>query len=249
MANHKLAKQTPIGPLGVIAPPPIQIESPAFTGSLATLFYFVKERKVELADVPLAPICVAYFEYLLQATGQDLEEAATALAALAFLLERKAWGLLPSAEPEPEVEESTLIPGSLPEGYGEAIRALEMFREERALVFFRSPDLGAATYELPIDLGEVGADDLARAFGRLLERAQPKEEANVARARRSIGDTMAQVLRRLTPAFESLETLLPEPFTREDAVYFFLALLELVRLGQARIRLESQDVQFAGGLV
>src|SRR3712207_861248 len=94
-----------LSPLGVVAPPPIHVESPRFTGSLATLFTCVRDRKVDLLDVLLFPICEAYFAYLLGTVDKDLDEAAAALAALAYLLERKAWALLPTPEPEPEVEE------------------------------------------------------------------------------------------------------------------------------------------------
>src|ERR1051326_3802442 len=75
--------------LGVIAPPPISVESPHFSGSLAALFACVKERKVDLLDVPLMPVCEAYFLYLFEAAVKDLDEAAAALVALAYLLERK----------------------------------------------------------------------------------------------------------------------------------------------------------------
>src|SRR5688572_16813706 len=90
--------QEKLSPLGIVAPPEIHVESPRFTGSLATLFACVRERKVDLLDVPLYPICDAYFSYLAGAPIENLDEAAAALAALAYLLERKAWALLPCDE-------------------------------------------------------------------------------------------------------------------------------------------------------
>ena len=72
-------------PTGIIAPPPIQVESPRFSGSLAMLFACVRERKVDLLDIPLFPICEAYFTYLMDSELADLDEAAAALAALSYL--------------------------------------------------------------------------------------------------------------------------------------------------------------------
>ncbi len=243
--RRELAETNPITALGVIAPPPIHIDSPKFEGSLATLFRCVKDHKVQLLDVPLAPVCEAYFAYLINATLDDLDEAAAALTVLAYLLERKAWALLPSLEPEPETEEPMELPASSAHEYGVAIEALKMWQEERSQNFFRSPDSGPEIYELPYSLGDVKPDDLARAFSRLLAKATLHPEANTAKARRSISQQMLVVLKAINTTWRSLEDLIDQPFTREDAVYFFLALLELVRLGQVGIRMEEESVQFA----
>ena len=93
MASRAIVKDPTLAvlsPTGVIAPPPIQVECPKFSGSLAMLFACVRDRKVELLDVPLFPICEAYFAYLMESDWANLDEAASALAALAYLLERKA---------------------------------------------------------------------------------------------------------------------------------------------------------------
>src|SRR4051812_16701440 len=105
--RQELAERTAAATaLGGIAPPPIHVTTPTFDGSLGTLFRCVREHKVQLLDVPLFPICEAYFIYLLKAELKDLDEAAAALAALAYLLERKAWALLPVEEPEPDMDEA-----------------------------------------------------------------------------------------------------------------------------------------------
>ena len=247
-ARRELAETHSIAALGVIAPPPIHVDSPKFEGSLATLFRCVKEHKVQLLDIPLSPICEAYFAYLMQATLNDLDEAAAALTVLAYLLERKAWALLPSTEPEPEADEPLELPASSAHEYGLAIEALQMWHEERSRTFFRSPENGPDVYELPYSLGDVRPDDLARAFSKLLAKATLHPEANVSKARRSISDQMLIVLRAVSTAWCCLEDLIEQPFSREDAVYFFLALLELVRLGQVQVQANDGNVQFARGV-
>lgn len=234
-----------ISPLGVIAPPPIHVESPRFSGSLAMLFACVRDRKVDLLDVPLAPICEAYFEYLLGSESPDLDEAAAALAALAYLLERKAWALLPIESPEPEADDAlSLLPPSVME-YKQAIEALRLWQDERDRRFFRPLEAGPNAYELPYTLGNVTPADLARAFERVLNRAIPTPFDSPVRASRSLSEQMSLMLKALTDTWQSLESLLPPLFTRTDAVYSFLAVLELIRLGQAAVRLGADDVQFA----
>lgn len=232
--------------LGVIAPPPIHINTPTFDGSLATLFAFVRDHKVDLLDVPLFPICEAYFSYLLNMPAVELDEAAAALSALAYLLERKAWLLLPVPDPEPEYEESIDPPEPTSHEYKMAIEALAIWQEQRDRLFFRSADAGPDPYELPYTLKNVSPSDLALAFERLLKKAQPEPVEPLNKPRKSLEDQMTVVLQTLTAEWATLDTLVEEPFTRFDAVYWFLALLELMRLGRVQAQLsEESGVEFA----
>lgn len=234
-----------LSPLGVIAPPEILVESPRFSGSLATLFACVRDRKVDLLDVPLFPICEAYFVYLASASLQDLDEAASALAALAYLLERKAWALLPTDEPEPEAEETFELRIPTTHEYKTVIEALRVGQEEREKRFFRPLDAGPNQYELPFELESISVDDLARAFARVIARAHPEPVTLTAKPRRPLSEEMRLVLGRLTKTWSGLESLMPEAYTKTDAVYCFLAVLELIRLGQVSLSVHDDDVQFA----
>jgi segregation and condensation protein A len=245
-ARTDLAKENVVGPLGVVAPPPIHVDCEAFSGSLAALFECVRKQKVELLRVPIFPICEAYFRYLMESANQDLDSAGAALAALSYLVERKAWLLLPVPESE-EIEEY-FEPFELSEAaameFQAAIQALSVWQEERERHFFRGTD-GGVPYEVPFDLGEVTADDLARAFERLLLRASPEPIEPLGKARRSLTEQMGVVLVAITERWATLDELVVGEFTRTEAVWWFLALLELIRLGQAAVRLEEGEVFFA----
>ncbi len=244
--RHEISdRKDRISALGLVAPPPIHVQSPNFDGSLATLFSCVRDHKVDLLDVPLFPICEAYFSYLMLSEIKDLDEAAAALSALAYLLERKAWLLLPVIEPEPEFEEPMDLPDPTSHEYQFAIQALQIWQEERSQLFFRSPEAGPDLYELPYTLGNVNAADLARAFERILRKAKPDQLAPINKPRKSLQEQMKLVLTVLTLDWQGLESLIVQPYTRSDAVYWFLALLELIRLGQVTARVESDEVEFA----
>jgi segregation and condensation protein A len=234
-----------ISALGVVAPPPIQVQTPTFEGSLGMLFQCVRDHKVDLMDVPLAPICEAYFMYLMGSTTVELDEAAAALTALAFLLERKAWALLPVVQPEPELEEPLSLPAPTVQQYDLAIQALELFSRERAKSFFRSFESGPDPYEVPFTLKNVSAADLAAALERVMRRAKPDTFESLSAPRLSIAQQMAVVLKGLAKEFSSLNMIIPDEVTRGEAVYWFLALLELVRLGQVNVRTTQDDVEFA----
>lgn len=230
--------------LGMVSPPPIEVESPEYSGSLGVLLQMVGDRKIDLMRVPLFPVCQTYFRYLLETNIESLDDAAAALLALAYLLERKSWQLLPTPEEEPELDDGFVMPDPTIGEYSLAIEALRVWHEERSHFFFRPLDAGPDPYEVPVELADVTSSDLARAFERLMRRAQPDPVDPLAKARRSLTDQMGIVLRRLGTAWVTLEAMITEPFTREDAVYWFLSLLELIRLGQAVVRLQGEDVEF-----
>ena len=246
-SNSKLLTAEPaISPLGVVAPPPIHVQTAAFEGSLAMLFNCVREHKVELLEIPLAPICEAYFEYILGSPETGLDEAAAALVALAYLLERKAWLLLPTPEPEPEELDALEPIEPTVHEFTAAIEALRLWHAERASLFFRSPESGPNPYELPYELEAISPADLARAFERLMARAEPELPNPPSRDVRSIADVIDAVLLAVSDTWRSLDLLLPDRYTRTDAVYWFLAILELIRLGQVAVRVaEESGVEFA----
>jgi chromatin segregation and condensation protein Rec8/ScpA/Scc1 (kleisin family) len=249
MSNRTaLVKEDPIGPLGIFAPPEIAIECEAFQGSLGMLFQCVRSRKIDLLGIPLAPICEAYFAYLMDSANHDLEQAAVALTALAYLIERKAWMLLPVPEDdEPEADDLFDAPEPYAHEFLPAIQELLSRHEEHNLTFFRSTD-GDAQFEMPFDMGDVTVGDLARALERLLAKAKPDSIRPIGRPRRSLTEQMVVVLKALSEEFRPLDEVVEGEFTRSEVVWWFLALLELIRLGQARVKLADSEVLFARGV-
>jgi segregation and condensation protein A len=243
--RQTVVERSKIPALGVIAPPPIHVQTPNFDGSLAMLFACVRDRKIDLLDVPLFPICEAYFGYLLNVQQQDLDEAAAALAALSYLLERKAWLLLPAIEDEPQIDEPLELPDPTAHEYKGVMDVLLEWQEARSRIFFRSPDVGPEPYELPIKLANVSVADLARAFERMMARAHREEVKPLGKARRSLDEQMRIVIKAVSNDWQRLQVLVEEPFSRTDLVYWFLALLELMRLGQVIARVEDEEVEFA----
>jgi chromatin segregation and condensation protein Rec8/ScpA/Scc1 (kleisin family) len=125
------------------------------------------------------------------------------------------------------------------------MEALTLWHDERSNLFFRSPDAGPDPYELPFTISNVSAADLAKAFEKVLAKAEPETIKPLNKPRKSLQDQMALVLRILTKEFVSLLDIMPEHYTRSDAVYWFLALLELMRLGQVQAQVNEDMVEFA----
>lgn len=225
--------------LGVVAPPPIQVETPVFEGSLATLFGCAREGRVDLVGIALLPICEAYFDYLARLEAPPLDEAAVALIALAYLLERKAWALLPSSAPAPEVEPPLAIePSAIL--YQSGIAALAAGHEARGRLYFRP---AAAAVEAP--LGAIPIRMLGQAFQRLVRETAPVEVEPTSRPRLCLADEMEALVARIGCGWRSLGEVLDAPSGRTRAVFAFLAALELIRVGRLRARLGEGDVELA----
>lgn len=227
------------GPLGMIAPPEIAIQCEAFEGTLGTLIKCVLNQKVDLWDIPLHPICQAYVDYLLERPDEDVDSVSSALLAMAYLVERKAYRLIPLPE---STEEDEALPYDGPglEYFQPALLGLEENFEERQRLFFRSAD-AREEYEIPLDLGKVTVMDLGRALEALLEKAveEPKV-VQFGRPRRSLSEQMKVVARCLDGAPRPLDQLVEGEFTRTEALWWFLALLELIRVSTAFVTL-GQD--------
>ncbi len=233
-------------PGGVAVPPPIRVQSEEFSGSLATLFHLAREGRVDLTKVPLAPVCRAYIEYLNESAEPNLDAAGAALLALAYLVERKAWALIPIADPPPP-EEIPELPEPTAHEYEEAVEELHRRFLERRSMFFRAVD-ESEDFEMPFDLGNVTPQHLANALQRVLDRAEPVEPPPVPRPLKPLRVVMQETLGyvREHPEGARFDQLLPSSYTVLDAVLVFLSVLELIRLGQLRVRLESDEILVYG---
>jgi segregation and condensation protein A len=234
--------------LGSAVPPSLPIRTPAFDGPLALLIKFVQEKRITLLDVPLAPIANAYLDYLEETDCADLDSAGAALLAIAYLLERKAELLLP----QPSVIIQEELPGLIePTSYyfAPAIETLENRFSNRQQLFFRQPDAPREAYQLPLDIGDLTANSLAAALKRLLEAAiPPKFDHQPNRPHVSLRVKMDEIISALsaTDSALTLDSLLPNSFTRLDVVWTFLAILELVKLNLIDVLIENENLLLNG---
>lgn len=232
------------GILGSSILPSITLECPTFSGPLSTLLHSVRLRKIDLNEIPLFPLCEAYYFYLSERAEEEFDSASAALFALSYLLERKAALLLPPLHEEEE-EEPLELPSPEMYLYESALESLQIGHETREKLFFRSIGANYETLEPSYELKDLNVNDLSKALARLLEKAQPTEDVRLLAApRRSLKNEMGLVIKRLSKKPVKLDQLLDEGFSKADVVWSFLSLLELIRLGQATVDFENNEVYF-----
>jgi segregation and condensation protein A len=215
-----------------------------FDGPLDLLLYLIKRDKIDIHDIPIAPITRSYMEYLELMQELNLDVAGDFMVMAATLIHIKSKMLVPVDPTEAQGDEDQEDPR-------EALvqRLLEFQRyKEAAGILHQQAQIRAATWTrpdtvLPVfkdDAGEemleAGLFDLISAFKELLDRRRTLLAHEVGSEGKSIEQRIEELLALLREG-ESLDFL--ELFamqeTKADMIVTFLALLELIRLKQVKV--------------
>ena len=154
-----------------------QIHLPTFEGPLDLLLFLIKREKIDIHDIPIAPITRQYVEYLDLMRELNLDVAGEFMVMAATLIHIKSKMLVPVQPTEAEGEEEAVDPRE------ELVRRLLEFQryKEAAGVLHQQAQIRAAQWTRPDtvlpafdDAGEemleAGLFDLIAAFKELLDR-------------------------------------------------------------------------------
>jgi segregation and condensation protein A len=220
-----------------------RIHLPLFEGPLDLLLYLIKREKIDIHDIPIAPITRQYTEYLDLMRELNLDVAGEFMVMAATLIHIKSKMLVPIEPTEAQGEEEYVDPRE------ELVRRLLEFQryKEAAGVLHQQAQIRAAQWTRPEtvlprfdDAGEemleAGLYDLIAAFKELLDRRKTLLAHEVEAEGPPVEQRMEELLAMIREG-ESLEFL--ELFasleTKNEMITTFLALLELIRLKQVRV--------------
>jgi len=203
----------------------------AFEGPLDVLLHLIREQKMEIFDIPIAPLTVQYLNILDAQTPLDLEYAGDYLVMASTLAQIKSRMLLPRPEVNDEGEEidprAELVAQLLAyEQYRAAAEELDANPRLGRDVFVRKCFPEADEVERP--QAEPDLDALLGAFRQVLKRVGGEVRHQVFMDTMSVREQMSYVLERLKKGGMMLDELLQEA-NRETIVTTFLAILELWR--------------------
>jgi len=225
------------------------IKLPAFEGPLDLLLHLIKENKIDIYDIPISFITGRYLEYIGMMKELNLEIAGEFLVMAATLIQIKSKMLLPPEEAaaagaeqmeDPRLE---LVQRLLEyQAYKDAASILKEREDESLRIFSREPE------DVPAEEGEetepylfeVNIFDLLGAFRKILEAAPP-EVRTITMETLTVKDKMFLIVDLLENS-ESIrfEELFDGSMTRMRLIVTFLALLELLRLGLAKVYQERE---------
>ena len=226
-----------------------KVKLEVFEGPLDLLLYLIKRDEVDIYDISIERITKQYLSYIEAFQVLNIELAGEFIVMAANLLYIKSRTLLPvdqqMAEEDAEEEDPRW----------ELIRQLieyKKFKEAAALLrdqetkqenlFARvpvTPDL-APVENILVD--EVGIFDLIHAFQKILKRLEKKPEnlAEIFAENFTVSDKIELVLRITQSGVPvRFEELFADAAGRTEIVVTFLAMLELIRLKQLRVRQEG----------
>jgi segregation and condensation protein A len=220
-----------------------RIRLPVFEGPLDLLLYLIRREKIDIHDIPIAPITRQYMEYLELMKELNLDVAGEFMVMAATLIHIKSKMLVPVEPTEAEGEEEAVDPRA------ELVRRLLEFQryKEAAGILHQQAQIRAATFVRPDaalppfdeageEMLEAGLFDLIAAFKEMLDRRRVLLAHEVEALGKTVEERMQELL-ALVREGQSLDfvELFAGESTKADMIVTFLALLELVRLKQIRV--------------
>lgn len=218
-----------------------RVDLEIFRGPLDLLLYLVRKHEVEITDIPISPITDQYLEYLSVLEQLDVNAVGDFLDMASMLVEIKSRMVLPRGG---EIEDELVDPRQqLVERlleYKKFKDAASMLEERGRSWQERFPRLGSDLPPRVRDLGgqeiqEVELWDLVSAFGRIMRDSEATKPSSIVYDDTPIHVYMEQIKSVLAERRRVAFRELFRPGMHKSALIgIFLAVLELVRHGQAR---------------
>jgi segregation and condensation protein A len=219
----------------------LELDLDVFAGPFDLLLSLILREELDLLEVELAEVVLAYLDHLEARDELDLESATEFLVLIAALLELKSRLMLPGEEIE-ELDE--LAPAEAAEELLERMLAYARFRgaggflaarrELEQAVLYRAAPLPATLRRAPLAQAVPAYDPavLGQALGGLLRMPAPIDVQHIASPRVGLPERLAVLrglLRRGTFSFDEAV----EGGDRMTVAVTLFALLELYKRGEA----------------
>jgi len=226
-----------------------------FDGPLDLLLTLIGKAQIDIREIFVSEITDQYLDIVRNAPDLDMDEASDFLLMAATLLEIKSRAMLPRPpKTEDETDPETELIRRLEEykRFRDTAESMKEFEEAAKRVFTKLPE----EYPLPpqeVELTGLTLEGLQEAFLRIWQRRPQLDDdpesnhyapRNIHRDSHTVRECMLDLLHRIRRKKRMrFEEAFSEAPTREEVVTYFLAVLELLKLGQMHAR---QDVVYGG---
>ena len=214
-----------------------------FEGPLDLLLFLIRKEEIEITDIPIAHITDQYLHQLEDLSALDLDSAGEYLIMAATLLRIKSRCLLPRhGENEDEDPRRELVDQLLEyRKFKEIASRMDGLARERELMHDFVPATPLAKLKSHDEVFELGFMDLMGALRSVMERVADQEARHrVMLENVTIEDKIALLRGKLQREARFLfRDFFADAPSRLHLVVTFMALLELIRLGETRVFQES----------
>lgn len=223
-----------------------------FDGPLDLLLHLIGKAQVDIKDIFVSEITDQYIESVRNAPDLDMDDATDFLVMAATLLEIKSRAMLPKPpkleEDEEDPEEALIRQLEEYKRFKETAAAMQQFEKAAQDIFTKLPE----EYPLPpqeTELVGLTLEGLTEAFLRIWARKPAADEEgeqnryaprDIRRDEHTVQECMLTLLhgirRKGRMRFDEAFSDAP---TKEEVVTLFLAMLELLKLGEMHLEQES----------
>ncbi len=220
------------------------IELEAYQGPFDLLLDLISQNEVDIWDIPIATITEQYLNYLYSLQEQDLAITGEFLVMAATLIRIKSRLLLPQESTEDDHEEdlgdprAELVEQLLRYKFFKEVASYLQERYEEAAEHFPRGQAVAAYDLSPVYInivGDVTLGELGDMYGHLLTEFQKEPPVHTITGRISLEERIALVRLQLVGQPRARFSDLTRSSSPSEVVVTFLAILQLVRLGEVHL--------------
>lgn len=235
--------------MGEAAADNYQVNIPLFEGPLDLLLHLVTKNRIDIHNIPIHLITDQYLAYLESARQFNLDLGSSFFAMASTLILIKSRMLLPEKRRE-EMDESEDPRQELSRSLEEFKRMKEVKARIEALMEEESPYRGREpeVFRTSVFQGKISLSRLQAAFLSLYDSLEEEEERILPSEEVSLDREIEGWERTLEmKPWVMMTGYLKKMKTRLRLAVAFLALLELIRLGKARVEEAAEGLVIKGG--
>ena len=233
---------------------PVKLE--VFEGPLDLLLHLIDKNKIDIYDIPIVEITNQYMEYIRNMQREDLNIMSELLVMAATLLDIKCRMLLPkevNEEGEEEDPRQELVEQLLQYKMYKYIAYELKDRElDSDMILYKGPTIPEEVKEYvePVDLDKLLGDLTLQKLGAIFQEVMKRQTDKIDPVRSKFGKIEKEEV-TLTDKFTyihgymkdhqkfSFRQLLEKQHTKMHIVVTFLAILEMMKLGEINVRQEE----------
>ena len=233
---------------------PVKLE--AFEGPLDLLLHLIEKNKIDIYDIPIVEITNQYMDYIRQMQREDLNVMSEFLVMAATLLDIKCRMLLPkevTEEGEEDDPRRELVEQLLQyKMYKYMAEELKERQTDSDMILYRSPDVPEEVMEYvePVDLDRLldglTLSRLSGIFREVMKRQNDKIDpvrsrfGKIEKEEVSLSDKFSYIHEYMkTHQKFSFRQLLERQKSKMHVVVTFLAILEMMKLGEIHVEQEE----------
>lgn len=219
-----------------------------FSGPLDLLLHFIKQSDIDITEISILEITKQYLDYIEQQERMNLNIASEYLVMAATLIEMKSHILLPKRKQEEddtfeEDPREVLIQRLIEyKKYKEMTKSFKELESERNTIYTKLPEDLRAFQEVDTNYeGDVGLEDLLKAFQKFLDRKKLEKPlvTKVTKKELSVSKRSTEIRTLLKKKGKVEFEELFEIYNKEYVVVTFLSILDMAKKQELTIKQEE----------